>query len=287
MNNNYFFSILMSNYNNGKYLQEAIDSVITQTYANWEIILVDDVSTDNSKELYEKYENDKRIKLYYNKKNSGYGYTLRKCAELASGTIYGVLDPDDVLKPDAVEVMVQTHKDNPNAALVYSTCIEMNEDLTKPLHKGPEIKEQVKNGDIYFCNKNGNIGHFTTFKAEYYRRTEGISPFSGIAADQDLYLKLYEVGDAVFVNKCLYKYRIHPGSLSKMGNEQRARYWRWRVLADAAKRRNINFEDEFVKTLVFAGDVWITIPEVRKNPFIIVQRIWRFIKNSFLRLFIR
>lgn len=286
MQNNPLFSILMANYNNGRFLRQAIDSVMNQTYTHWEIILVDDASTDNSKELYKQYESDKRIKIYYKEKNEGYGYTLRKCAELASGILCGVLDPDDVLEPNAIEEMVRAHMDNPNAALVYSTCIDMNEDLTKPFKKESNIKKQVKNGDLYFCNEEGGIGHFATFKTEYYRRTEGISPFSHVAADQDLYLKLYEVGDAVFVNKCLYKYRIHPGGIFK-GNKDKARYWHWVVLIDTAMRRNINFEDKFVKELVFAGDVWITIPDVRKNPFIIVQRIFRFLKNKILGLFTR
>ena len=53
MNEKPLFSVLISNYNNGKYLMEAVDSVRKQTYPNWEIVLVDDCSTDNSKELYE------------------------------------------------------------------------------------------------------------------------------------------------------------------------------------------------------------------------------------------
>ncbi|MBO4738767.1 MAG: glycosyltransferase [Bacteroidales bacterium] len=62
MNDNPLFSVLIANYNNGKYLMEAINSVYAQTYTNWEIILVDDASTDNFKEIYKKLEKD-AIKL--------------------------------------------------------------------------------------------------------------------------------------------------------------------------------------------------------------------------------
>ncbi|MCR5555524.1 MAG: glycosyltransferase family 2 protein [Bacteroidales bacterium] len=62
MNANPLFSVLIANYNNGKYLMEVINSVYAQTYTNWEIILVDDASTDNSRELYKELEKD-TIKL--------------------------------------------------------------------------------------------------------------------------------------------------------------------------------------------------------------------------------
>lgn len=62
MKANSLFSVLIANYNNGKYLMEGINSVYAQTYTNWEIILVDDASTDNSKEIYKELEKD-AIKL--------------------------------------------------------------------------------------------------------------------------------------------------------------------------------------------------------------------------------
>ena len=72
---NPLFSVLIANYNNGKYLMDAIDSIRRQTYTHWEIILVDDASTDNSKELYKELEKDNRIHIYYNEENRGCGYT--------------------------------------------------------------------------------------------------------------------------------------------------------------------------------------------------------------------
>ena len=95
MNDNPLFSVLIANYNNGKYLMDAIKSVYEQTYTHWEIILVDDASTDNSHELYKELEKDERIRIFYNDENHGCGYTKRRCAELANGELCGFLDPDD------------------------------------------------------------------------------------------------------------------------------------------------------------------------------------------------
>ena len=107
MTNNPLFSVLIANYNNGKYLREAINSVYSQIYTNWEIILVDDASTDNSQEIYSELEKDDRIHIYYNEKNMGCGYTKRRCAELANGELCGFLDPDDALLPHALESHVK------------------------------------------------------------------------------------------------------------------------------------------------------------------------------------
>ena len=95
MTNQPLFSVLIANYNNGKYLMDAIESVRQQTYTNWEIILVDDSSTDNSHELYKELEQDERIHIFLNNQNRGCGYTKHRCAELANGEICGFLDPDD------------------------------------------------------------------------------------------------------------------------------------------------------------------------------------------------
>lgn len=119
-NNTYqpLFSILIANYNNGCYLQEAIDSVLAQTYPNWEIVLVDDKSSDDSFEIYKKYKEDKRFHIYFNEENKGCGYTKRRCAELAQGELCGFLDPDDKLTPDALEVMVNEHGARAECSLV-------------------------------------------------------------------------------------------------------------------------------------------------------------------------
>jgi glycosyltransferase involved in cell wall biosynthesis len=59
-------SVLIANYNNGQYLKEAVDSVLIQTYKNWEIIILDDCSNNNSKEVYGLYDQNSRIKVYFN-----------------------------------------------------------------------------------------------------------------------------------------------------------------------------------------------------------------------------
>ncbi len=102
------FSILIANYNNGKYLEEALQSVFQQTCTDWEIVLVDDCSTDGlSEQIYAQYADDNRIHIYRNEKNMGCGYTKRRCAELATGKWCVYLDPDDMLRRDALSIVNQ------------------------------------------------------------------------------------------------------------------------------------------------------------------------------------
>ena len=72
MDRNPLFSVIIANYNNGCYLQDAIDSLLAQKYDNWEAIIIDDASPDNSKEIYDRYKDDPRFHIVFNEENKGY-----------------------------------------------------------------------------------------------------------------------------------------------------------------------------------------------------------------------
>ncbi len=274
------FSILIANYNNGQYFKNCYDSIISQTYIDWEVIIVDDGSTDNSIEIIEQLiSNNSKFKLYQNEKNYGCGYTKKKCVELSNGELCGFLDPDDMLEPNALEEMVLAHKQNPYASLIYSNNILLNEDLSKNFQPA-EKKNQVQNGDLKFINSNGEIGHFSTFKRKMYSNTSGISAYLKRAVDQDLYLKLYEQGYVVFLDKFLYKYRIHNKGISTLENKKLARYWYWVVIMETSKRRSIDFENEFAESFLLPDECWITRQEASKNPFRIFKKLFQTIINK-------
>lgn len=241
------FSILIANYNNGKYIMEAINSVYNQTYTNWEIIIVDDCSTDNSFEIYNQLKNEK-IRIFYNEKNEGCGYTKRRCAEEATGDICGFLDPDDALTPEAISEMIEAHSDNTDVSLIYSTYYICDESLNVQGVKGDV--NQVKNGDPLFFNMEYKIGHFSSFKRSYYKKTMGIDPSLKRAVDQDLYLKLYDAGKALLINKPFYYYRIHESGISTNMNVNKAYFWHWVVNIGIARKRNVNIENLFVQYVV-------------------------------------
>lgn len=214
----HLFSILIANYNNGRYLQEAIDSVLAQTYTNWEIVLVDDKSTDNSFDVYEKYRDNSRFHIYYNEENKGCGYTKRRCVELAKGGLCGFLDPDDRLSPEALKVMEKVHEQHPKCSLAYSTLYMWDDasDSTKVLVD----VGAMENGEDFLISSTKIISHFAVFKKSFYEKTIGIDKTLSSAVDFDLYIKLEEVGDLCFINQPLYYYRQNnPQSISIGSNK--------------------------------------------------------------------
>lgn len=231
------FSVLIANYNNSKYLMDAVESVRQQTYANWEIVLVDDASTDNSKELYKELEKDERIHIYRNDKNMGCGYTKRRCAELAKGDLCGFLDPDDVLLPNAIGDSVRNLEAHPDCVLSFSRFYTCDEKLNKT----GECRLLELNGKSYFENRDYCPEHFVAFRKEAYDKSEGIDATLKAGVDQDLYFRLEEVGEAVVLNKFTYLYRKNTNALTS--NPYWCYYWNTIVRHNTCQRRGLPDKD--------------------------------------------
>ena len=229
------FSVLMANYNNGKYIKDAINSILAQTYKNWELIIVDDASTDNSVEIVESIaRSDHRVKLFINSKNRNCGYAKHRAAKMASGDILGYLDPDDTLEINALEEMKNCHESRPDIGLIYSSHYICDEDLN--IKRLAYAAEKIPENENYLTHGKG-VTHFATFKRKCYLKTTGINPYFKRAVDQDLYYKLEEVCTLYFLNKPLYKYRIHEGGISTLKNLSKSRYWFVKAKHDAYLRR--------------------------------------------------
>ncbi|MDP3358921.1 MAG: glycosyltransferase family A protein [Lutibacter sp.] len=187
------FSILIANYNNGHFFKDCYQSILAQTYTNWEAIIVDDGSTDDSVAVIKKIIGDDiRFKIFLNKENKGCGFTKNRCAVLATGEISGFLDPDDALNVDALELMVALHKKHEDVAIITSKYelvdLEMNF-IDYGFHGGA-----IHENKSYLTCGYWAMTHFATFKQNKYIQTIGIDPKMKRAVDQDLYYKMEEQG---------------------------------------------------------------------------------------------
>lgn len=118
---NELVSIIMPSYNSAKYISEAIESVIAQTYTNWELLITDDCSTDNSRDIIKQYtEVDNRVKLFCLKENSGAGVARNNSIKEAKGRFIAFLDSDDRWKPNKLEVQIGFMLEN-GYELTYSS----------------------------------------------------------------------------------------------------------------------------------------------------------------------
>lgn len=233
-------SILIANYNNGRYLQQAIDSVLLQEYKNWEIVVVDDRSTDNSVAIYESYKDDARFHFYLNEENRGVGFTKRRCVEMSNGDICCFLDPDDVfVGRDVFNIMVEAHLVHPTASMVYSGMYRADEYLN--------IKLESPGTDIHpfesaLHTRSWPFHPVVTFKKSSYLKTEGIDAFMRNAEDYDLYYKLEEVGDVIHLDLLQYIQRNNPNSISLNENSYKAAVWHSYACIKAMRRRGLSDE---------------------------------------------
>lgn len=239
MNTTPLFSILIANYNNGQYLQEAIDSIFAQTYSNWEVIIVDDKSTDNSHQIYDRYAGDTRFHFYFNEENKGCGYTKKRCAELANGEFCGFLDPDDELLPNALEVSVIAMQHHPEASLTMSRYYFCNENME--ILKESRLLQLLPN-ESYLEHMDYSPEQFASFRRTSYLASGGINHLCFAGVDQDLYFHLEEQGKIVVIDQFTYKYRLCNDSVSHGKNTFRASYWNTIARYEACVRRGIPSE---------------------------------------------
>ncbi|HOC40486.1 MAG TPA: glycosyltransferase family A protein, partial [Bacteroidales bacterium] len=125
MNENILVSIIIPVYNGEKYISDTIQSVIDQTYKNWELIIVDDGSTDNTAEIVKQF-NDSRIS-YIKKNNTGVSDTRNVGAMISKGEILSFLDADDIWLPENLEKKVEKLINEPQCVLVYSSMFLWDE----------------------------------------------------------------------------------------------------------------------------------------------------------------
>lgn len=121
-------SVITPLYNCEKYIEETIQSVINQTYKNWEMIIIDDCSKDNGAKIVEKYRKiDNRIKLYKNEINQGVSFTRNKAINLSKGKYIAFLDSDDLWKKEKLEKQIYFMEKN-NIVLSYTGYEKINSD---------------------------------------------------------------------------------------------------------------------------------------------------------------
>lgn len=120
-------TVLMSVYNDEKYLAESIDSILNQTYQNFEFIIIDDASTDSSSEILRHYASeDSRIKLIVNTENKGLSYNLAEGVSLVSTPWIARMDGDDIAHQDRLLRQMEYVDNNPNIDIVGSFVIDID-----------------------------------------------------------------------------------------------------------------------------------------------------------------
>lgn len=206
------FDIVAANYNNGKFIDPLIESLLEQHFKSWHLTIVDDCSSDNSRDILTKYNNHRQITILYNDINLGVSATFDRGIRNGKNTLIGLIGSDDTLAPDALIEMSKAFHSNSNASLIYSLATECDEFMnpiklwphTAPLDTTSHISQQLL-----------KVSNFIAIKRESYERSPGLNPVQKKAMDHDLILKMAEQGTIEHLAKPLYNYRRHVGGISQ------------------------------------------------------------------------
>ena len=139
-------SIIMPSYNAEKYIKSAIHSILRQTYASWELIIVDDCSRDNTVDIIRNFD-DSRIRLFKNKKNSGAAISRNKALREAKGKYIAFLDSDDIWAPTKLEEQLAFMKKKGYAFTYTDYRIQLNGEWLPYICTGPNKVNKRKRYD--------------------------------------------------------------------------------------------------------------------------------------------
>lgn len=232
-------SVLIAHFNNHIFFKDCYLSLLQQTYGDFEIVILDDCSNMESfKAIVELTENNPKVRIFRNSQNRGVGYTKKKLLELAHGEFLAFIDPDDAITANALQSCVKNLQENIKSIAVYSMLWWCSDSLN-PKHIFKSTRK-IRNGDPMFFNLKSEVAHLFVFRRSAYLKTEGINENLSSAVDQDLYLKLYEIGEFKFIRKPLYYYRAHDKGVSQDKVKKTTLRENWNtVLSDTAERRKI------------------------------------------------
>lgn len=200
-------SVIMPSWNTGNFIAESIQSVINQTYQNWELIIVDDCSTDNTDEVVGGFS-DVRIRYLKNQENQGAALTRNRAIREAKGEWIAFLDSDDLWAPKKLELMLKFMKQN-GYSFAYHEYEKIDEQ-SKPLNiyvSGPAVVTKRK---MYHYGYPGCL----TFM--YNTKTMGLIQIEDIKKNNDyaILLNLCKKGDCHLLKENLAKYRVRKKSIS-------------------------------------------------------------------------
>ena len=200
-------SVIMPSWNTGRFIAKSIQSVIEQTYTNWELLIVDDCSSDNTDEVIANFH-DKRIFYFKNEKNVGAALSRNRALREAKGEWIAFLDSDDLWEPQKLEKQLVFMNQNGYVFSYHNYEKIDEEDRSLHIHvSGPEI---VTKQDMY------NYGYPGCLTFMYSAEALGLIQIKDIKKNNDyaILLKLCKKADCYLLKENLAKYRIRKKSIS-------------------------------------------------------------------------
>ena len=226
----------MAVYNAEEYLPRSIESIMTQSFGDWELHIYDDGSTDRSLEICRVYElADDRITVHHSPLNQGPAFARQQALSFIDSEWLGWVDADDYLEPHALDSMLAWLSEHPEFDMAYSGYVDTDANgrilgLGSRCHI-PYSPERLLTDLMVF--------HFSLMKTKDYRRVGGIDHGFVSAEDYDFFLRASEILSIGHNPAVLYRYRRHPASVSSQQPEAQIQASR-RAIEQALNRRGMS-----------------------------------------------
>lgn len=268
-------SVCIPAYNNAAYIKETIDSVLSQTYPNLELVICDDKSKDDTVKVVENIKDD-RIKLYKNEKNLGMAGNWNNCLSKCSGEFIKLICADDMLAKDCLEKEVKALMENPSAVLAESDTklFDLN---GKP--KG--FYKRYKESGLVNGKKIARAGFFVknyfgaplanTFRRSALGQTGGFDTWYTYILDYDFWVQLACMGDVYIIHEPLNYFRVRNDSNTGevMAGDK----------TDAYVKEHIHLVNKFKKALK------LTDSDIKRS--VCIRKLRNFAAGVYLKVFVR
>lgn len=212
-------SIIMPSYNTAKFISETIGSVLAQTYPNWELLIVDDCSTDGTDAVVRPYLSDERIRYIKNEHNSGAAVSRNRALREAKGKWIAFLDSDDLWEPQKLEKQINFMKKYGYAFSYTDYMIQLNGKWLPYIYTGPR---EVNRRKMY------NYCYFSTITVMYDQEAIGLIQIEDLRKNNDyaMWLQIIKKSNCYRFPECLSYYIKHEGSVSS-GNKLKLIKWHY------------------------------------------------------------
>ena len=218
---NALISIAMATYNGSKYMKEQLDSIYAQTYKNFEVIVVDDLSTDETVQILEQYKRKYGLTYFVNDKNMGVTKNFEKAISLCKGEYIALVDQDDIWLPEKIEVL---YENIGAASLIYSNAgivnakSEIQNKTAKSIYPLYELDSNTRDLYKYIVLHSFILGCSTMFKKELL---PDLIPIYQTKRNHDWFLTVcaYNNNGIKYIDEVLFYYRHHNNNYSRGNGE--------------------------------------------------------------------
>lgn len=264
-------SVLMSAYNAGKFIGESIESILAQTFKNFEFIIIDDGSTDDTKNIVNSYQDD-RIKFFKNNTNLGLSESLNKGIRHARGKYIARMDADDISSSDRFYVQYAYMQQNPQVDIAgsYTTILNSRHKLTPPIND-IDIKSEM----LF----NNALSHPSVIAKANILKNHKYSKYFVVAQDYELWCRLIDIATYGNINKFLVIRREHDENLTKKRSLLVKEVTEIQKLL--LKKHNIKIADSMYPSYkrLFSNNTSIMVEDI-KNIYTIALHLLQESKNN-------